>query len=193
MDIKARILLVDDKPDQLFALQTVLADLNQTLVTAHSGGEALRHVLQSDFAVIILDVNMPIMDGFETAALIRSRQQSEHTPIIFITAYDNTLTHVSQGYSLGAVDYIHRPVVPEILKAKVSAFVELYRKNEIIRQMQEEEHRKSLLENQERLESEARRNIFFVLSIDLLGITNFDGFFPAAEPRLGKVPRVLGR
>jgi PAS domain S-box-containing protein len=182
MDVKAKILLVDDKPDQLFALQTVLAELNQDLVTAHSGGEALRHVLAADFAVIILDVNMPIMDGFETAALIRQREQSEHTPIIFITAYDNTLTHVSQGYSLGAVDYIHRPVVPEILKAKVSAFVELYRKNEIIRRMQEEEHRKRLRENEERLESEARRNIFFVLSIDLLGITNFDGFFQQLNP-----------
>lgn len=135
---KVSILLVDDDPAKILALESVLCDLNENLVKVHSGEEALRALLQHDFAVILLDVNMPRLDGFETAKLIRERQRSEHTPIIFITSINTADAHVSQGYSLGAVDYIFTPVVPEILKAKVSVFVELWKKNaQLIRQAED--------------------------------------------------------
>src|SRR5262245_23582400 len=119
---KVNILVVDDLPDKLLVLQSVLEDLDQNVVTARSGEEALRRVLELDFAVILLDVNMPGMDGFETAALIRNRKKSAHTPIIFITAFADEM-HTAQGYSLGAVDYILAPVVPEVLRSKVRVFV----------------------------------------------------------------------
>src|SRR4051812_16102115 len=111
-DEPAKILMVDDRPDKLVALTAVLTDLGQDLIIARSGKEALRLVLLHDFAVILLDVSMPVMDGFETAALIRQRRKSEHTPIIFITALSATDNHASKGYSLGAVDYIYAPVIP---------------------------------------------------------------------------------
>jgi signal transduction histidine kinase len=130
---KVNILLVDDRPDKLMAVETIIADLGQNVVKAQSGQEALRHLLQTDFAVILLDVNMPGLDGFETAALIRQRKKSEHTPIIFLTAVSDTETHVSRGYSLGAVDYILAPVLPDVLRTKVSVFVELHKKNQQIR------------------------------------------------------------
>jgi signal transduction histidine kinase len=129
-DDRANILLVDDRDDKLLALQTILADLGQNLVLARSGEEALRVLLQREFAVIVLDVNMPGMDGFETAVLIRQRQNSELTPIIFISAVNYSEIHLVRGYSLGAIDYILAPIVPEILRAKVSFFVDLYKKTE---------------------------------------------------------------
>src|SRR3954471_5291068 len=131
---KASVLLVDDRPEKLLALEAVLSDLPLTMVRANSGREALRCVLNQEFAAILLDINMPGMDGFETASLIRQRKSSEHTPIIFVTAYQDEL-FMSRGYSLGAVDYILQPVVPEILRSKVLVFVDLYRKN---RQVQEQ-------------------------------------------------------
>lgn len=134
---KVNILLVDDRPDKLLALRTVLGDLKENIVTASSGKEALRLLLHQDFAVILLDVNMPEMDGFETAAFIRQRPRSEYTPIIFITGINTTETHVSRGYSLGAVDYIFTPVVPEVLRAKVAAFIDLYKKAAQIKQQSE--------------------------------------------------------
>jgi PAS domain S-box-containing protein len=130
----AKILLVDDRPDKLVALTAVLAELGQELIVANSGKEALRLILAHDFAVILLDVSMPVMDGFETASLIRQRRKSEHTPIIFITAMSATEHHASKGYSLGAVDYIYAPVIPDVLRAKVSVFVDLFRKGRAIRQ-----------------------------------------------------------
>src|SRR3954453_24018605 len=131
-DGKVSILLVDDRPDKLLALEAVLEDLGQTIVRAYSGREALRQGLARDFAVILLDVNMPGMDGFETASLIRQRKSSEHTPIIFITAFGDEL-HAARGYSLGAVDSILAPVLPEVLRTKVSVFVDLYAKTEQVR------------------------------------------------------------
>src|SRR3954471_6245666 len=124
--MKANILVVDDRPDKLLVVQAILEDLGQNLYTAASGEEALRHVLTRDFAVILLDVNMPGIDGLETAALIRGRKKSAHIPIIFITADYHDPTHTARGYSLGAVDYIASPVVPEILRSKVKVFVDLY-------------------------------------------------------------------
>jgi signal transduction histidine kinase len=124
-DDRASILVVDDLPEKLLVFGTVLEELGQQLVFVRSGAEALREVLNREFAVILLDVNMPDIDGFETATLIRQYKRSAHTPIIFITAYaDEMQTH--RGYSLGAVDYILSPVVPEVLRSKVKVFVDLH-------------------------------------------------------------------
>jgi len=123
---RANILIVDDRPDKLLVYRTVLEDLQQNLYTAASGDDALRQVLEHDFALILLDVNMPGLDGLETAALIRGRKKSAHTPIILVTADYGDEPRMAKAYSLGAVDYIASPVVPEILRAKVKVFVELY-------------------------------------------------------------------
>src|SRR4051812_32911845 len=141
----------------------MLDELGENLVRAKSGKEALRCLLKQDFAVILLDVNMPGMDGFETAALIRQRPRSETTPIIFISAVNDAETHVSRGYSLGAVDYILTPVVPEILRAKIAVFVDLFRKTEQVK-LQAEEHAKFLQEQAARLEAEAGQERFAFLS-----------------------------
>lgn len=153
-DERVDILLVDDRPDKLLSLQVMLADLNENLVTASSGSEALRKLLHQEFAVILLDVNMPVMDGFETAALIRQRQRSETTPIIFFSAANDAETHVSRGYSLGAVDYIVSPVEPVILRAKVAVFVDLFRKTEQVKR-QAEERAEFIREQAARAEAEA--------------------------------------
>ena len=125
-DEQANILIVDDRPEQLFVLRTVLEELGQNIITATSGEMALKRVLAHDFAVILLDVNMPGIDGLETAALIRGRRKSAHIPIIFITADYHDETHTARGYALGAVDYIASPVVPDVLRSKVKVFVDLY-------------------------------------------------------------------
>jgi len=128
MPDKASILIVDDRPEKVLALEAVLEDLDQRIVHAYSGREALRQVLNQEFSVILLDVNMPGMDGFETAELIRQRPSSRHVPIIFVTAFSDEM-HTARGYSLGAVDYIQAPVLPDVLRTKVAVFVDLYRKN----------------------------------------------------------------
>ncbi len=130
---KGSILLVDDHVENLLALEALLSDLGQNLVRANSGLEALRLLLHQEFALILLDVDMPTINGFETAALIRQRDRSHHTPIIFLTAVNKAERHVFKGYSLGAVDYLTKPFVPEILRSKVIAFVELHRKNEQVK------------------------------------------------------------
>ena len=128
-DWKATILLVDDDPKNLAALQAVLEPLAQNLLLARSGEEALRLVLKHDLAVILLDVRMPGMDGFEAARMIRGRKQSRHTPIIFLTGVSAEMESAFRGYEVGAVDYLMKPLVPEVLRSKVSVFVELHRKN----------------------------------------------------------------
>jgi two-component system, sensor histidine kinase and response regulator len=127
------ILLVDDQPGKLLAHEAILSELGQRIIKARNGVEALGHLLRYDFAVILLDVNMPNMDGFETAALIRQRPRFEKTPIIFITGYNTTDLDRLKGYELGAVDYLFLPVVPQVLKAKVTVFVELARQTQIIK------------------------------------------------------------
>lgn len=122
------ILLVDDRPENLLAMSELLDDPSFRAITAESGREALRLLLETEFAVILLDVQMPDMDGFETAACIRQREQSRHTPIIFVTAVGKEDASVEKGYAFGAVDYLFKPVAPLILKSKVSIFAELYRK-----------------------------------------------------------------
>jgi hypothetical protein len=129
---RVNILMVDDQPANLLALEAMLQELGQNLVHASSGREALKCVLSQDFAVILLDVKMPEMDGFETATLIRQRDKSRDTPIIFLTAADRSQTQAVRGYALGAVDYLVKPVVPEFVRSKVAVFVELAKKNALL-------------------------------------------------------------
>ncbi|HSM82876.1 MAG TPA: response regulator [Nodosilinea sp.] len=128
------ILLVDDQPENLVALEAILGDLGANLVKSTSGEEALRCLLQDDFAVILLDVQMPQMDGFEVATLIRQRQRSRDTPIIFLTAFSSNEQFMFKGYALGAVDYLIKPIAPNILLSKVAIFIELFKKSEALRQ-----------------------------------------------------------
>src|SRR3981081_952863 len=149
---QASILAVDDDSRSLMALQGLLSDMPLKLVTARSGDEALRCVLKQDFAVILMDARMPGVDGFETARLIRERERSRHTPIIFLTGAYEDVHSVFRGYEAGAVDYIVKPLVPEILKSKISVFVELYNKNaglirEIAERKRAEEHLRKSEEN----------------------------------------------
>jgi signal transduction histidine kinase/FixJ family two-component response regulator len=129
---QTNVLIVDDLPDKVLVYTTILEDLGQNLVVARSGEEALKEVLRREFAVILLDVQMPGLNGFETAALIRKRKKSAHTPIIFVTAFADEICQ-AEGYAQGAVDYILAPVVPEVLRAKVRVFVELFRMTEQVR------------------------------------------------------------
>ena len=131
-DDRVNILLVDDQPANLVALEAMLQGLGQNLIKAESGREALKWLLTHDCAVILLDVKMPEMDGFETAELIRQRDKSRHTPILFLTAGDNTQTQAVRGYAVGAVDYLVKPVVPEFVRSKVAVFVELAKKTELL-------------------------------------------------------------
>jgi DNA-binding response OmpR family regulator/anti-anti-sigma regulatory factor len=119
------------------ALEAVLGDMGQNLVRANSGREALKHLLDREFALILLDVQMPGLDGYETAALAREREQSRHTPIIFLTAINQSDAQMFKGYSSGAVDYMFKPFVPEVLRAKVSVFVDLYRSTQEVRRQAE--------------------------------------------------------
>ena len=125
----ADILMVDDEPRNLLALEALLQPLGQNLLRAQSGEEALRTVLEHDLAVILLDVRMPGIDGFETARLIRSRERSRYTPIIFLTGVSMEMESAFRGYEVGAVDYLTKPFVPEVLRSKVSVFVDLHKKN----------------------------------------------------------------
>jgi len=147
---RVKILLVDDTPDNLVSLEAALDGLGQELVLARSGTEALRHLLDADFAAILLDVKMPEMDGFQTAELIRSRKRSRHTPILFLTGYRSD-EHLFRGYDLGAVDFLFKPIVAEILRSKVGVFVELSRNTALLRRQAEvlgkaEQKFRSLLE-----------------------------------------------
>jgi signal transduction histidine kinase len=124
------VLLVDDNEANLLTYEAILEDLHLNLVKAHSGMEALRYAFSQDFATILLDVQMPEMDGFEVAATIRKRQKSRETPLLFVTAVFHDQPDISRGYSLGAVDYLTKPLMPEILRCKISVFVELFRKRQ---------------------------------------------------------------
>src|SRR5882762_6278374 len=127
-----KLLLVDDDRDNLLALQAILEPLQQDLMLAESGTDALRLCLDHDFAAILLDVRMPELDGFETAELIRSRKRSLHTPILFLTAYRSD-EQLFRGYDLGAVDFLFKPIVPEVLQSKVAVFVGLSRSDQLLR------------------------------------------------------------
>src|SRR5580692_277887 len=132
---KVNILLVDDQPARLLTYQSVLRDLDQNLVSARSGVEALEKLMRQEFAVVLLDVSMPDMDGFEAARLIHDHPRFERTPIIFVTGVHMSELDRLKGYKLGAVDYVSIPVVPEILRSKVAVLVELYCKRRELREL----------------------------------------------------------
>jgi hypothetical protein len=178
-DERVNILLVDDQPNNLLALESILAQTGQNLVKAHSGRAALRHLLEADFAVILLDVQMPEMDGFETATLIREREKSRDTPIIFLTALSRSETNVFRGYELGAVDYIFKPFHAEILRSKVNVFVELFRRREAVKR-QALELARLIKQNQLILDAAADG----LVGLDLSGAITFVN--PAAERMMGR-------
>jgi len=144
--VVAKILVADDDPRNLYAVEQMLRGPGIELVLVESGEEVLRRILHDDFALILLDVRMPRIDGYEVAAMIRGRPRSSRIPILFLTAYNKDELHVFRGYSAGAVDYVFKPIEPLILKSKVDIFVDLYRKTEEIRRQGEEE-RRLLIEN----------------------------------------------
>jgi PAS domain S-box-containing protein len=161
MSTRSRILLVDDRPENLLALEAILEPLGQELVRAGSGPEALRALLQAEFAVVLIDVQMPGMNGFETVELIKKRDKTKDIPIIFLTAISKDEEYVFKGYEVGAVDYMFKPLHPDILRSKVSVFMDLYLKNQQIREQERRlrEARERELEQRhalERLEAEAR-------------------------------------
>ncbi|HEY9665278.1 MAG TPA: response regulator [Coleofasciculaceae cyanobacterium] len=176
---KVNVLLVDDHPENLIALEAMLEGLGQHLIKAQSGEEALRCLLNQDFAVILLDVQMPGMDGFETATLIRHRPRSQHTPIIFLTAYSKSDTQMFKGYSLGAVDYLYKPIDPEILTSKVAVFVDLFKKTEEVK------HQAAQLEavNAELKESEERFRLLSACSPVGIFLTDVEGRCTYTNPR----------
>ncbi len=147
------ILIVDDRPDKLVTLQAALSPLEHEIVTAESGPQALRWLLRRDFAVVLLDVNMPGMGGFETARLIRQRRRNLHTPLIFVTAYGDDV-HCVEAYALGAVDFLSAPIVPAVLRSKVRVFLELNRRDAQLR-----EHAERLLWQTSRLQALARASL----------------------------------
>lgn len=172
------ILLVDDEPANLLVLKSLLADLEITLVTASSGEEALKQVLLTDFAVILLDVLMPTMSGFETARMIRSRPQSSRTPIIFITAApDAPGFPIEEAYALGAVDYLSKPVNPTVLRAKVAVFIDLYRKTQELASMERERNAAILREKNRRIRLilENAKDYAFIVTDPNGTITEWEG------------------
>jgi signal transduction histidine kinase len=136
-DQRVNLLLVDDRPENLLALQAILEPLGQNLVLAHSGDEALKCVLQHEFACILLDVQMPEMNGFDVAQIIKSREKSRYIPIIFLSAINKEDSYVFKGYSMGAVDYVFKPFNPDVLRSKVAVFVDLYLKQQQIMEQAE--------------------------------------------------------
>jgi len=178
-DERVNILLVDDQPNNLLALESILVETGENLVMAESGSAALRHLLSMDFAVVLLDVQMPDLDGFETANLIRSRERSRDTPIIFLTALSRSETNVGRGYELGAVDYIFKPFNADILRSKVNVFIELFRKREAFKRQAHELAR--LIRQNELILNAAAEGVFGV-GID--GATTFVN--PAASRMIGR-------
>lgn len=150
---RVNILIVDDLPEKHLVYRTILEELDQNLMTASSGEEALKMVLKHEFAVILLDVNMPGLDGFETASLIRGRKKSSRTPIIFLTAFNDDV-NIAQGYASGAVDYLPTPVIPEVLKAKVRVFIELSQMRQQAALQAEERARRTAAEEADRRKDE---------------------------------------
>jgi PAS domain S-box-containing protein len=185
--VKANILLVDDQPQNLLALEAILSDMGENLVAVNSGKAALRALLEREFAVILLDVQMPELDGLETAGLIRQRDKSRDTPIIFLTALSRSETSMFKGYELGAVDYIFKPFHPEVLRTKVGVFVELFRRREALKNQTLELAR--VVRQNELILNAAAEGIF---GVNLTGTSTFVN--PAAARMIGRNPEdVAGR
>lgn len=151
------ILVVDDDPNNLMAMEAALGGLACHLVKVRSGRDALKALLERDYAAILLDVQMPTMDGFETARLIRSRERSRHVPIIFVTAYSQNDADMRRGYELGAVDYLFKPIVPEVLRAKVQVFIELGARTAEVAMQAEQLRAMERAESERRLEEERQK------------------------------------
>ena len=185
-DGPVNILIVDDRPENLLALEAILESLGEKLVRALSGPDALKAVLTTDFAVILLDVQMPGMNGFETAQLIKSRERSRTIPIIFLTAISKEQEYVFRGYEVGAVDYMSKPFQPDILRSKVAVFVDLYRKQSQLRRQEQQlrdserreidlRHRATLLENEARTAEILGSAMDAIVTLDAeLEITSFN-------------------
>jgi signal transduction histidine kinase/DNA-binding response OmpR family regulator len=175
---QVNLLLVDDRPENLLALEAILEPLGERLIRANSGAEALKQVLSHDFAAILLDVQMPGLNGFETAQIIKSRDRSRSVPIIFLTAISKEEAYVFKGYEVGAVDYMSKPFQPDILRSKVAVFVELYRKQQqVMRQEQllrESERRELELRHQARI-AETESRMAEVVESAMDAIVTFDG------------------
>ncbi len=182
-----RILLVDDQPANLLALEAVLADLGHELLKAGSGEEALRHLLHDDFALVLLDVRMSGMDGFETARAMRGRERSRQTPIIFVTADEGRDFPAEEGYALGAVDFIVKPVRAPVLRAKVAMFVELFRKDRQIGELLERRRvEEALRRSESRKAAILESALDAVITIDQVGrVVDFN---PAAEAARSGTP-----
>jgi signal transduction histidine kinase len=182
---KVNILIVDDLPENALVLRSVLDDLGENVITANSGREALRQSLEHEFAVILLDINMPDIDGFETAALIRQRKKSAHTPIIFVTSFADEL-HAARSYSLGAVDFILSPVVPEILRTKVRVFVDLFRMTQQVKHQAEERIALAQEQAARAAAEEATRRSSFLADASRVLATTLD--FDATMRSLARLP-----
>jgi PAS domain S-box-containing protein len=194
LDDSVNILIVDDRPENLLAVEAILEPLAQHLVRAHSGAEALRHLLEREFACILLDVQMPGMNGFETARVIKSRERTKYIPIIFLTAISKEQEYVFRGYAVGAVDYLFKPFNPDILRSKVAVFVDLYVKQKQLErqeaQLRESQRRELELRHmREMWESEARYAEVVRSAMDAIVIFDQQGtvttFNAAAERMFG--------
>ncbi|HEX9295085.1 MAG TPA: hybrid sensor histidine kinase/response regulator [Polyangiaceae bacterium] len=163
----AAILIVDDNPANLLALAAILEPLGHEIVSAHSGAEALRCALEREFAVALMDVQMPGMDGFQTTRLIKRHPAGRHLPIIFLTAIDRDTSHIFRGYEYGAVDYLVKPFEPHILRSKVSVFIELFIQRDQLRQQAELLHAERLARAQAEAKMMAREEILAIVSHDL--------------------------
>ena len=184
IDYQVKVLMVDDRSENLFALEVILADKNYTFVKANSGKEALKILLQEqDFAIILMDVQMPIMDGLETAKIIRESDKFKHVPIIFLTANIDDPEDIFKGYETGAVDFMVKPLSPDILRAKVSVFVELYKKNHELTLQGEN---MKLLNDQLKKQSRYVRSLIEE-SLDPLATINLDGKITDMNEALVKI------
>jgi PAS domain S-box-containing protein len=179
---RTKILVVDDQPANLLSVRAILEPLGQEIIEARCGEEALRHLLAHDVAAILLDIQLPGLDGFEVARLIRGRENERHTPIIFLTAFEEHRVSIAEAYGLGAIDYLTKPIVPTVLTAKVSFFVELHQKAELLKQLSVEERERGR-------ESESRRAAILETSPDCIISIDHDSriveFNPAAEATFG--------
>ncbi|MEA3075000.1 MAG: hypothetical protein QOD29_6446, partial [Alphaproteobacteria bacterium] len=178
--VRPRVLLVDDRPDNLLALEAVLEPLGLDMTTAASGEEALRQLLAQEFSLIVLDVQMPGLDGFGTARLIKLREKTRHIPIIFLTAISGAEEHHLEGYASGAIDYVYKPFEPAILRAKVAALVELMG----VKQRLEQEVAERTASEQRLAESEERYRTLVEHAPEAIVVLDLEtGHFVEANPR----------